>query len=814
MFTAAALILSVSLFVPQIEYGTTVPFTPDTDSLTFTNWTVEDGLPVNATNEVTQGKKGYLWITTYDGLVRFNGLDFKIYNNSNTPAFPHNRMNIIYYQKGVGLWIVMEYGGIVLKRNKTFKLYNQNNGFTDSIITSIVADSTGTGRTWIGTQKGLFVYEDNEFNNLVLGPSLRRNDIVEIYTLPEGFIWAATHDGLVKINPKNKEYKVFNLPDNFNNIFTSVAPLKDNTYLVGTSYEGLWLLKEGRLKPHPLYKEEFYNRVFNIVRHNKSTLIASENLYLLDDNQIVRVNGVTKNGPDAFNDYHSLFKDSRGTLWMVSLDGWLAWLKNDNGHRKMVEYENPENYWFNHIYEDREGNIWVTTARSGIVQIKRKKVKTIGTSEGLSGDNIMPLFEDSRGRFWVGTRDEGLNIIDDNTITKFNSFGPGPNIASMVVHAIAEDKKGNIWAGYYINGVDKFTEKGITHYKIGEGRDINDVHAIFVSRDSTIWLGTYGGLVKFDQVDENHTVYTAEDGLAGNRIRYIDEDRLERLWIATRKGLSMFHGESFKNYTVEDGLSDNNLRSVYVDEFEKGVVWVGTENNGLNRLTLKNGKITYVNSNDGLPNDAIHFISQDSLGWLWLSTNGGIVKIKKSDLNDYLDGQTNYYDMVVFDEGDGMRNRECNGAFQQGGLHTSEGTFWFATQEGVAIIDINPELNRKSTPPVVLNNIIAGGETFTENKIKFDPDINGFEIQFTALTYTTPRKTRYRYKLVGYDEKWHEVFDQQTVRYSGLSPGKYLFKVKAANDRGIWSEHPATATLTITPFFMSSGGFICSYFLS
>ncbi len=481
---------------------------------------------------------------------------------------------------------------------------------------------------------------------------------------------------------------------------------------------------------------------------------------------------------------------------MVRNNGNVARLQD----KKAVVLNKPEELEKSHvnrITEDREGNIWVTTARNGIVRLRRSRVTVIGQQEGLSGNNIMGLFEDSRGRFWVGTRDKGLNIIDGNSITRLREKG---KITSDIVHAIAEDKQGNIWVAYFQRGVQKISDSGTQTYNLGFDAGVNDVHAIHVSADSTIWLGTYGGLVKFDPEHENHTVYTKADGLAGNLVRYIDEDPAGGLWIGTGDGgVSHFHNGEFTNYTDDGGLSSNNIRSVYVDEYDPGTIWVGTENNGLNRI--RDDSISFVGEQDGLPDHIIHYISQDKYGWLWMSSNTGVFRINKEELNAFLDGALSYFDMVHYGRESGMRNAECNGGFQQGGLRTSDGEFWFSTQEGVAIFDRDSALQNSTRPKVQITDIFADGRHYADQSIAFEAGVDDFQISFHALTFAMPDKLVFRYKLEGYDQNWHEVRDSRTVMYSDIPPGDYTFKVLGANNDGVWSAEAATTSISVSPLF-------------
>ncbi|MBN2730999.1 MAG: hypothetical protein JXR26_01090 [Balneolaceae bacterium] len=758
------------------------------DSLIARNWTIKDGLPVNAVNEVIQDDDGYIWFTTYDGIVRFDGLNFKVLNRSNTPEMPQNRAVNIHHQKGVGIWVSLENGGLVLISDDGAQYFGEEQDFTRSDVTFMLEDSRG--RMWFGTYQGLYKFENNLFSRVLTRDTPSQNRISYIYEAQDRSIWVATFDGLVHL--EDGDVEIFDRePATVHNEFTQIISNGEGELWVG-SRMGLLVLKNRKLVRPDVFEPLDGEYVTAIYKDERIRLISTDRGFYKYDGMLVQLDKYSS----QYESFQHFYRDSGGRLWMLKNNGNAFLLKEDEVVRA-GGIENLSDYHFNRIMEDREGNIWLTTARNGIVRVSHAQAKVIGKREGLSGNNILGLFEDSRGRFWVGTRDGGLNIIDGDQVAHIYEE---EGISSNIIQTIAEDKEGNIWVGYYQEGIDKITDNNITRYNLGFGARINDVRAVHVSADSAIWLGTYGGLVKFDPVDEDHIIYTTEDGLAGNLVRYIDEAPDGSLWIATADGgVSHFKDGSFQNYTKEDGLSSNNIRSVYVDEYDSGTVWVGTEVKGLNRI--RGDDIDFLGIEHGLPDHIIHYISQDQKGWLWMSSNRGVFKIKKEELNQFLDEKAANFKMVHYGQAEGMRNPECNGSFQQGGLRTSNATFWFSTQEGVAIFDVDPVSQNRVAPPVVLKDISAAGEHYSTRKADFESGVDDFQINFHAITFVSPEKTTFRYKLEGYNNEWKEVVGDRVVTYNDVPPGDYTFQVLAANNNGVWSPEPATAAIRVTPLF-------------
>jgi len=777
------------LFVESIS-AFQLPLLQRLDTLTHRSWTLEDGLPVNTVNSITQDSAGFLWITTYDGLVRFDGIDFKVFNYSNTPAMPHNRSTLIHIQDGAGIWVALEYGGVILIQDDTFTHFGDQNGFTNSDITKIMEGSDG--RMFFNTLNGLFVYDGTQFSRAFESDIARQNQIHDIIEADDKTIWISTNHGLIHL-VEGEEKVYFISPEQKDIRMLDVHQTSDGAILTATE-AGLFEWLDGELHSIHKYKFSEKNQVLEIYEDEKIRLyLAQEAAYWDKGGQIEKVPG----HPMRTNEtYRQFLTDQDGTLWLIGDRGTLSVLQNGT-LQKLHDVEEIKDYYIKNIFEDREGIIWLSSNTNGLINIRRSKVRNIGTPEGLSGDNTLAMFEENPQRYWVGTRGDGINLIEGGDI---KTYDVTDGLASNIIQAIGQGPEGHIWIGCHRRGLDKFTEGQFRNYTIGQNVEVNDVHSIFKSSSGQLWVGTYGGLVKFDPIDEQHEIFNLDDGMAGYKIRYITEDREGALWVGTLDGgVSRFHEGTFTNYTVESGLSSNNIRSIYVDETEPGTIWVGTENNGLNRI--RDGEIKFASTKDGLPDHIIHWVSQDSDKWLWASSNRGVFKIHKSELNAYLDGEVGAFTLLHFGRTEGMRNPEGNGSVQEAGLRTTNGNFWFATQEGVAIFETRLSQANKVPPNVYIKNVQAGNTSYETSEVKIKKGYKSFDINFHALTFVAPEKTRFRYRLKGYDEDWIEVFGKRTASFVNVPAGEYTFEVTAANADGVWSTAPAIAAISIQPFF-------------
>ncbi|SMO57275.1 two-component regulator propeller domain-containing protein [Gracilimonas mengyeensis] len=779
------------------------PIIQKLDTLTAQTWTIEDGLPVNTVGLVSQDSLGYLWVNTYDGLVRFDGLNFKVFNYSNTPEMPHNRTTMLHIQEGVGMWISLEYGGVMLMKNGEFTHYGNEEGFTDLDITQM--HETADGRMFFVTQGGLYVYHEGQFSQYINkddDQSRRVNKLLEDFST--NTIWAATNNGLYHLHYDGRLIKEYHLGNGIaeNSFF---ALFQDDQGVINVSSVGkMYQIQEWELVSPPKFRVLDGLNIYNIYRDEETTIYISDGRVFGEVPGSAKIQRIEEDNLQIKEIYWKVRRDSDGVLWFIGTTGTLSIYKDG----RLVPFkgiEGMQDYQYACMYEDREGNLWFGTSRHGLIKVSKSKVRTLGVPEGISGDNILALEKDHQNRILVGTRGDGLNIVEGQEVYNYDIRD---GMASNIVQSIEEDVNGNIWIGYHQQGLDLMTGSEFKNHKFSDRPGMNDVRAMHSESSEELWIGTYGGLLKWNPVNDSLRIYGKEDGLSGVKIRYITKDSDGGLWTGSLDGgVSRYYKGTFTNFTTEEGLSSNNVRSIYIDEKDTGTVWVGTENNGLNRI--RDGEIAYVNRDDGLPDHIVHWISEDNFGWLWISSNKGIVKIRKDELNRYMDGRNDSFSLMHYSSTEGMRNPEANGSFQEAGLKTENDFFWFATQEGVAIFDASQNGSNTVPPHVVINSVEAGGRIYdAQDAIQIERGNKSFRVNYHALTFNAPEKTRYRYRLVGYSDEWEEVYGDRSISFVDVPAGFYTFEVTAANDQGSWNEVPAEISITVLPFIYEEPWFI------
>ncbi len=505
----------------------------------------------------------------------------------------------------------------------------------------------------------------------------------------------------------------------------------------------------------------------------------------------------------ANNRITSLAVDAEGTVW-IGTAGGLSRFANGSfaGFRAG---DSLVNEIILSIFEDREGSLWIGTESGGLHLLKNKKFTTYTTREGLGSDLVKSIYEDSKGSIWIGTNGGGLSLLKDG---RFTTYTTADGLSSNVVLAVFGDLEGNIWAGTP-DGLNRFKDDKFKIFTSADGLANDLVRSIFADHSGNLWIGTLGGLARMrgDRFD----VYTTADGLPNNFVGTIYEDRQGNIWIGTLGGLSKFSDGKFTNYTTRDGLSSDVVISLHEDA--EGSLWIGTSGGGLNRL--KQGKFVSYTTRNGLPDDVVYSILEDRQNALWMSSNKGIFRLSKNDLDDFANGKADSISPVLYGTADGMITRECSGGGHPAGWRGADGRLWLATIKGVAMIDPEKIKPNDQPPPVSIEQVRVDDESITPAQpIELAPGKSRFDFYYTALSFVAPEKVRFKYKLEGFDQDWVDGGTRRIAYYTNLRPGRYTFRVIAANNDGLWSPTGAAFDLYLRPHFYQTYWFYALCILS
>jgi signal transduction histidine kinase/ligand-binding sensor domain-containing protein len=492
----------------------------------------------------------------------------------------------------------------------------------------------------------------------------------------------------------------------------------------------------------------------------------------------------------ANNRILSLTADRQGSLWIGTAGGLNRFA---DGHFSSCRSgDRLASEIILSMFEDREGSLWVGTESDGLNLLKERKFTTYTVKDGLSSDEVKSIYQDQKGNLWIGTNGGGLGLLRGG---KFTTYTTADGLSSNVVLALFGDGDGNLWVGTP-DGLNRFRDGKFKTFTSADGLANDFVRSIYGDRGGNLWIGTRGGLTRIR--GERFDIYTKANGLPNDFVGTIYEDHEGNIWIGTLGGLSKFKDESFTNYTTREGLSSDVVISLHEDP--TGTLWIGTSGGGLNRL--KQGKFVAYTTRNGLPDDVVYSILEDHQNNLWLSSNKGIFRIGKKELDEFAEGRTSSITPILYGPADGMITRECSGGGHPAGWRSGDGKLWFSTIKGLAMIDPEKIRLNDQPPPVAIEEIRADDESISPAQtIELGPGKSRLDFYYTALSFVAPEKVRFKYKLEGFDKDWVDSGTRRVAYYTNLRPGRYKFRVIAANNDGLWSPMGAGFDLYLKPHF-------------
>src|SRR5579871_1522054 len=712
-----------------------------------TSWSISENLPSPWVSAILQTKDGFLWLGTQEGLVRFDGARFSTFDKYNTPGIKHNNIRLLLEDsRDNTLWVGTYGGGLTHYSGGSFHSYTVQDGLPGNFILGLAQDQQGA--LWVGTDKGLAQFRDGHFQ-LVKEST---EEVTAVKLGPGNSIWAATATGIFRVIGDTLKLQ-FALPNAQEFYFDH-----QGVAWIGTPTDGLYTMSEGKIR-----KEDRFPQLRN------ATIGA-------------------------------VYQDREQSLWLGTTTGLVCRLRAS----KLDCLPRMNNDVIRSIQEDREGKLWIGTETSGITRVKEAKFTSYGSHTGLDNENVIALYQDKATKnIWIGGV-SGLTIMDENG--HFHPYQLGASERDNGVDSIAQDIDGTAWLGTDV-GLKLFRNgKIVKTYSARDGLARDPVHALLRTHDGTWWIGNRdGGLTRFQ--DGKFTVFTEKDGLASRRVIVAMEDHAGSLWFGTEEGLTRLKDGVFKNFHMQKEPGSGRGGAVCMYEDAAHTIWIGTYGAGLVRL--KDDKFTTFGVKDGLLDETVWSILEDDKGNLWMSSNRGLFRIAKGALDDFADGKVKSIQVTTYGLTDGLPTTDFNGGAQASGVKTANGRLLFGSSKGV--VEINPDklMTNRLPPPVVVETVMvnkvpmapAGGEH------KAPVGIGEVEFHFAALSFVAPEKVEFKYMLEGFDDGWIGPGAKREVRYTNLAPGRYRFRVIAANNDGVWNQAGATYEVYLEPSFYQTRWF-------
>lgn len=706
-------------------------------------WAMENGLPQNTVQALTQTQDGFIWLGTEAGLVRFDGVAFQVFDRTSSPALPSGDIRCLL--------------------------------------------ATGDGTLWIGTSAGLARWKNGSIRVFTTADGLPANGILTLVTVESGAVGAWTEQG-----PAQQAGDRFEAVGNVDG-FPHTALPSPGEYPGATAFE-----------------EELPGGI--LVMGNRNSLD-----FLRGRGRPRSVLHLSVGQELPGSRIQIVFADREGALWIGTNAGLVRWVRGKIERFPVTDALATASILA--MMEDREGNLWVGTETDGLHILRDQRFHTLDTREGLSSDRVATVVEDQRGTLWAGTQENGMNELHRDAATGnwrvSRTLSVAEGLASNVILSLAAAPSGDLWVGTP-DGLNRIRGNRVNIYTSADGLPDDFIRSLLIDTDGSLWIGTRRGLAhwsagsmgfsKAPQAAHMET-YTQASGLGSDLVGAMARDAKGDLWVATLAGLSRLHGNTISNFTMADGLSSNVVTALLPRA--DGTLLIGTQDHGWNawdgrRFLRGIGDVLDLSSgrsfSSGMDDASIRAILDDGQGHLWLATGMGIARCD-SDVKVAADRTP----CMEFGAADGLPSRETATNSHPSAWRARDGHLWFATPRGLVDVDPTHFSVNSLPPPVALERFqvddVSESLSGLGSWLKVQAGHVHFQFDYAGLSFVAPQKVRYRYMLEGFDHGWTDAGARRSAYYTNIPPGRYTFRVQAANNDGLWNTTGATLSFELRPHF-------------
>ena len=708
-------------------------------------WRTEDGLPQNRIRAISQTPDGYLWIGTSEGLTRFDGVRFTVFDRSNTPAIHDDGILVLRLAYDGALWIGTEGGALVRYKAGVFRNFGTAEGLTNGFVRAIYEDSRKT--LWVGTDRGFFRREGERFVRLDNTAEVPHATVPSIVEDAQGRIWAVNPMGLLTLADGKLGYGKSTCDTTR---VRGLRPSRSGMPWV-ISITGGGHLRDGCIEP---------------------------------DLTLPQVT------------LRTIVEDHEGTVWVGTTGRGLFRMANGKLAPFPAIPSLPDET-VNTIFEDSEHNLWVG-CEAGLLRISRSSVTNVGTAEGLDDDNVLTVYSAPTGELWLTTLNGHIYRMAGLAAKRYRLPAPAENIE---IRTVFQERSGTLWFGSFLGGVVRQAGSTAAVYNKTNGLRANVVRQILEDRAGVVWLALDSGLASWN--GHSFRNYYLEDGLSYPSSRCMIEDDRGDLLVGTDGGLNRVHNGNIVRDNEFASVANEKIWAIYRDP--AGTLWLGTQGGGL--LRLKSGALTRFTRTNGLPSNTIFQILDDRRGNLWMSTSSGVISAERKELDDAARGNVPSIHITPYGTADGMITSQMNGGIQPAGARTASGDLWFPSVKGA--VRINPVSVPGGGPlPVLMESLIADSQSIPlSDHVSIPPGHARVEIDFTLCDLMSPQRVSFQYKLEGFDENWTTAVRTRSASYTNLPHGDYRFHV-LASDPGLPSKNSeAVLSFTLMPAFYATKWF-------
>lgn len=730
------------------------------------NFDNRNGLSQNTVWSISQDSRGFLWVGTDDGLLRYDGYQFKPYRaqiGQSVVGLPSNSIRQLFHNGDEYLWVGTRNG------------IAQLNILTDSIRTFLPNVRIrkilpgAKGNLWVCSNKGLYFLDTKSKRTYCKIPHL---NILNAAQLDTNRLLISTSENYWLLDVKKNKYKVvsFGLASD-----KDIRPMQvyNNLIWIGVENEGVWVFDSHSLK---------------LVKKYSLRALFPELLTFP-----IRSMTIGKNG-------RCWLSLQSGLVCLDTKTEKMDFLPSDLTYQRLNSLKGAP---LNDIFEDNSGLVWVGSNNSGLnkINLRLGKFRTINQDNGLNY-NFVLSFAEAGDNLLVGTDGEGINVWNKKTgkvrVCKPETAGQNQ------LYALTEVESGLFW-GATGNGLvqfdaskGKFTAPSLACKVAFDTLQSTAIRTIYMDSRKRVWMGTARGLFTFDYPTKTFRFWANGSGY-DDLINSFKEDSKGIIWIGRGVGLQKY---SPINETIESvplvipstNIEVGDVSSVNLSS--DSVLWISSYRVGFGKYNPLSKQFKLYTTDDGLPNSIVYGSLVDDNGQVWMSTNMGLARFNPKNET-----------FTTFDVHDGIQNNEFNGGAY---FKLASGEMAFGGVNGFTIFQPSGLQRRGSSSPVAITEVKVMNHSvniFGKGMIETSYTENFLSFEFAALDFTSPQKNQYAYQLEGVDKNWIYSGNRHFVSYSQIPPGEYVFKVKASNSDGVWNETPLTLKVRVTAPFWTKDWF-------
>jgi signal transduction histidine kinase/ligand-binding sensor domain-containing protein len=725
-------------------------------------WEIEDGLPENSATAMAQTPDGYLWFGTFNGLVRFDGVRFVVFDRATTPELPSAGIVNLHCDQSGRLW-VSTLRGLAVREHSQWRALASSDGWPGSYV-----------RTF------------SERNNGDLLMTMFDGPILEIVggrpkVLPpppgtggRGYLGCVDGDGRWWV--AQPQFIGRWDGQHWIQALASTATGTDRVGCGAARDGGVWVLMSGDLRK--------FRR----------------------DVEVSRVQLQEKLGG-----IWSLFEDTRSNLWVCTEYRGVVQIPPGGPPRRWTETNGLASPNTRFAFEDRERTLWIGTSGGGLSRFKARHFQSYGPESGLTGPTVASVWPAGGGDLWIASRGKGLFRLHHGLVVSIPL--PISDRSAVYAQTVMADRAGRVWLG---TSQDLWVSESTGFHRVRPDQFTGaETRALFEDSRGRIWVGSLARTTVLD--GDNLRAFTSDDGAPKEGASAFAEDRQGVVWFSTGNGVFRVENDRVVEFRDRSGaLHDISCLKADAD----GTLWLGSMDRGL--LCWMDGRLGSIGLDAGLPVRGVLGIVEDATGHSWIASDRGVVRAASTDLKRVAQGASPHLECRVFDLADGLPSLACASGYQPVCARDERGRVWFATLRGVAMVDPVTLRTNEVPPPVSVEEISFYSPTpprrdhgsarfrVPEFQTKFaspiaqpvslPPGSRDIELQYTGLSLAAPEKVRFQVRLEGLDDDWREVTDRRAAHYHELPPRDYVFHVRAANNDGVWNETGTSLAFTVRPY--------------